>query len=204
MDGGSNLNIIYADTLDLMGIGRSQVWAGAAPFRGITPSRRVHPLGPIDLLICFETPTNFRKEVLTFEVVGFRGTYHIVLGRPCYTKFMAIPNYTYLKLKMPRLAGIITIGPTYRHAYECDIECVEYAAALITDLKNLASEVLDPKRHASSFELAEATKTAPSTLVALARKHCGSTPSSTPNRKKCSSTSSTQMLRYVRRFCPLQ
>jgi hypothetical protein len=35
-----------------------------------------------------------------FEVVGFRGTYHTVLGRPCYAKFMAVPNYTYLKLKM--------------------------------------------------------------------------------------------------------
>jgi hypothetical protein len=33
-------------------------------------------------------------------VVGFRGTFHGVLGRPCYVKFMAVPNYTYLKLKM--------------------------------------------------------------------------------------------------------
>jgi hypothetical protein len=33
-----------------------------------------------------------RKETLTFEVVGFRGTYHAVLGRPCYAKFMVVPN----------------------------------------------------------------------------------------------------------------
>ena len=52
------------------------------------------------MLVCFSTPSNYRKEVLTFEVVGFKGTYHAILGRPCYTKFMAIPNYTYLKLKM--------------------------------------------------------------------------------------------------------
>ena len=38
--------------------------------------------------------------MLTFEVVGFRGAYHAILGRSCYAKFMAIPNYTYLKLKM--------------------------------------------------------------------------------------------------------
>jgi hypothetical protein len=55
-------------------------------------------------------------------VIGFRGTYHAVLGRPCYAKFMAIPNYTYLKLKMPGPKGDITVGPTYRHAYDCDVE----------------------------------------------------------------------------------
>jgi hypothetical protein len=43
---------------------------------------------------------------------------------------MAVPNYTYLKLKMPGPKGIITVGSTYRHAYECDTECVEYAEAI--------------------------------------------------------------------------
>jgi hypothetical protein len=62
--------------------------------------------------VCFGTPSNFRREVITFEVVGFRGTYHAVLGRPCYAKFMAIPNYTYLKMKMLGPMGVITIGPT--------------------------------------------------------------------------------------------
>jgi hypothetical protein len=53
-----------------------------------------------------------------------------VLGRPCYAKFIVVPNYTYLKLKMPGPKGTITIGSTYRHAYECDMECVEYAEAI--------------------------------------------------------------------------
>jgi hypothetical protein len=47
-----------------------------------------------NLPICFGTPTNFRKETLTFEVVGFHGTYHAILRRPCYARFMAVPNYT--------------------------------------------------------------------------------------------------------------
>jgi rhamnose utilization protein RhaD (predicted bifunctional aldolase and dehydrogenase) len=110
------------------------------------------------LPVCFETPSNFRKETLTFEVVGFRGTYHAVLGRPCYAKFMAVPNYTYLKLKMPGPNGIITVGSTYRHAYECDVECVEYAEALITDLERLSKEAPDAKRHADNFEPVEAVK----------------------------------------------
>jgi hypothetical protein len=44
---------------------------------------------------------NFHTKTLTFEVVAFSGTYHAILGRPAYAKFMAMPNYTYLKLKIP-------------------------------------------------------------------------------------------------------
>ena len=58
-------------------------------------------------------PSNYRMETLTFEVVGFHGTYHAILGCPCYMKFMAVPNYTYLKLKMPGPCGVITIGTSF-------------------------------------------------------------------------------------------
>jgi hypothetical protein len=71
MDGGSSLNIIYAETLGLLEIDLSTIWAGAAPFHGIVPGKRVLPLGQLDLLVCFRTPSNFRRETLTFEVVGF-------------------------------------------------------------------------------------------------------------------------------------
>jgi hypothetical protein len=78
------------------------------PFHGVAPGQRIQPLGQIDLPVWFGTPDNFRKETLTFEVVGFRGAYHAILGRPCYAKFMAVPNYTYLKMKMPGPKGVIT------------------------------------------------------------------------------------------------
>jgi hypothetical protein len=167
MDGGSSLNIIYAETLGLLGIDLSTIRAGAAPFHGIVPGKRVLPLGQLDLLVCFRTPSNFRRETLTFEVVGFRGTYHAVLGRPSYAKFMVVPNYTYLKLKMPGPNGVITVGSTYRHTYECDVQCVEYAEALaesealIADLECLSKEVPDTKHHAGNFESAEAVKSVP-------------------------------------------
>jgi hypothetical protein len=86
------------------------------------------------------------------------------LGRPCYAKFMAVPNYTYLKLKMPGPNGIITVGSTYRHAYECDMECMENAEALaesealIADLERLSKKAPDVKRHAGNFEPVEAVK----------------------------------------------
>ena len=77
--------------------------------------------------VCFGTPSNYRKEILTFEVVGFKGTYHAILGRPCYAKFMAVPNYTYLKLKMPGPHGIITVVGSFQDAYECERLDVEHA-----------------------------------------------------------------------------
>jgi hypothetical protein len=148
---------------------------------------------------------------LTFEVVGFRGTYHAVLGRPCYEKFMAVPNYTYLKLKMPGPNGVITVGPTYKHAFECDVECVEYAEALaesealIADLENLSKEVPDVKRHAGNFELAETVKAVPPDPSGDTSRQIRIGLSSTPDRKQCSPTFSAQTpmsLRGVPRTCP--
>ena len=108
------------------------------------PGKCTRPLGRIDLPVCFGTPSNYRKEVLTFEVVGFKGTYHAILGRPCYAKFMAVPNYTYLKLKMS--------GPA---------EALVEAETLIVNLDRLGSEAPDSKRRAGTFEPTEAIKLVP-------------------------------------------
>jgi hypothetical protein len=49
MDGGNNLNILYAHTLRLLGIGLDQLRPSTTPFHGVTPGKRVQPLGQIDL-----------------------------------------------------------------------------------------------------------------------------------------------------------
>ena len=85
MDGGSSLNILYAHTLELMGIGLDKLHPSMSPFHGVAPGKRVQPLGQIDLPVCFGTAANFRKEVLTIEVVGFRGSYHAILGAEAST-----------------------------------------------------------------------------------------------------------------------
>jgi hypothetical protein len=168
MDGGSSLNILYADTLRLLGIGLDQLQPSTTPFHGVAPGKRVQPLGQIDLPVWFGTAKNFRKETLTFEVVGFKGAYHAILGRPCYAKFMAVPNYTYLKMKMPGPNGIITVGSSIEHAFDCDVECVEHAEALaldealVTTLEKMVNEDLDSSsKHTGSFEAAEQTKEVP-------------------------------------------
>jgi hypothetical protein len=138
------------------------------PFHGVASGKRVQPLGQIDLPVWFGTHDNFRKETLTFEVVGFWGAYHAFLGCPCYAKFMAVPNYTYFKMKMPGTNGVITVGSSIEHAFDCDVECVEHAEALaldetlIADMEKLANKALDSSsRHAGNFEAAEQTKDVP-------------------------------------------
>jgi hypothetical protein len=80
---------------------------------------------------------------------------------------MTVPNYTYLKLKMSGPNGVITVGPSDEHAYECDVECVEHGEAILesanlaANLDGLAKEITDPKRHAGNFELAEDIKLVP-------------------------------------------
>jgi len=150
MDGGSSLNIIYLETLDLLGINRARLQPSCGGFHGVVPRKKALPVGRIDLPVCFDMAANFRKETLTFEVVGFRGTYHAIIGRPGYPKFMAIPNYTYLKLKMPGPKGVITVSSSYEHVYECDVECVEYGEAvdssteLASKLEALAARLQSP------------------------------------------------------------
>jgi hypothetical protein len=168
MDGGNSLNILYMHTLQLMGIGLDQLRPSTTPFHGVTPGKRIQSLGQINPPVWFGTPDNFRKETLTFEVVGFRGAYHVILGRSCYVKFMAVPNYTYLKMKMSGPKGVIIVGSSIEHVFDCNVECVEHAEAmaldetLVANLEKLVNEDLDSiAKHASSFETIKQTKEVP-------------------------------------------
>ena len=121
-------------------------------------------MGMITLNVVFGTPSNFRKEKTTFEVVDFPSAYHALLGRPAYAKFMAIPCYVYLKLKMPGPHGVITVLGDYKQAKEllqkgsliadqqmAEVEMAEYKKAVDS------SKLLQPKKM-SSFESAGETK----------------------------------------------
>ena len=44
---------------------------------------------------------------------------------------MAIPNYTYLKLKMPGPNDVITMSSAFSHAFMCDREHYELATVVV-------------------------------------------------------------------------
>ena len=48
---------------------------------------------------------------------------------------MAIPNYTYLKLKMPGPNDVIIVSSAFSHAFTCDHEHFELATAVINSFE---------------------------------------------------------------------
>ncbi|XP_066358202.1 uncharacterized protein [Miscanthus floridulus] len=134
MDGGSDINILYKDAFDKLNADIRKLHASQSPFHGIIPGWRVMPLGIIDLSMTFGDAVHYQKETLSFEVVNFQGPYSAIFGRSCYTKFITVPNYAYLKLKMPGPCGIITVSGNFQSIYQCERDAVEY-----TEAKNLDS-----------------------------------------------------------------
>jgi hypothetical protein len=63
-------------------------------------------------------------------VAEFDGTYHAILGRSSLTKFMAVPHYSYLALKMPTEKGVLTIRGNVYTAYTCEEESFKITEAI--------------------------------------------------------------------------
>src|SRR3954463_8605732 len=105
MDGGCEINIIFTRTLEEMLIQSSALKSSGTTFHGIVPVKAVYPLGKIRLEVVFDSAINFRKETLDFEVVDWKLQYHAILGQPAFARFMGVPHYAYLKLKMPSPQG---------------------------------------------------------------------------------------------------
>jgi hypothetical protein len=80
-----------------------------APFYGIVPSNAATPLGSVVLPVTFGMKDNYRTEYIKFEVADFNSSYHAILGRPALAKFMTVPHYVYLLLKMQGKTGVLTL-----------------------------------------------------------------------------------------------
>jgi len=109
VDGGSALNILFTSALKELGLSKQDLTAINSPFWGIIPGRASQPLDEITLLVKFSTIDMFCIEYITFLVADFDTVYHAILGQSALTKFMAIPQYSYLVLKMPAPGGVLSL-----------------------------------------------------------------------------------------------
>jgi hypothetical protein len=80
IDGGNSLNLMYLDTLEELGFTRDQLQSSPHPFYGVVPGKQSVPLRWVILSVTSEDASNYRTEMLSFEVVDFSGPYHVILG----------------------------------------------------------------------------------------------------------------------------
>jgi hypothetical protein len=145
VDGGNSLNILFLKTFNQMGLSRASRCPSRAPFHDIVPGAAATPVSHITLPVTFETQENFCSKHLQFEVADFKTAYNAFLGRQALTKFMAIPHYAYLVLKMPGPHGIISIRGDVKHAFDydkesCDTTDMLMASAELQELKKVLAE----------------------------------------------------------------
>ncbi|KAK1682481.1 hypothetical protein QYE76_043329 [Lolium multiflorum] len=118
--------------------------------------KKPNSLGSITLPVAFGDVHNFREEKITFEVVPFKSSYHVIFGRPTYHKFHAC--YIYNKLKIPGPKGATYQRTMQRclkdqigrnvHAYVDDIAVMTRKGSdLISDL----TETFDNLRRSGRF-----------------------------------------------------
>jgi hypothetical protein len=110
INGGAGLNIIFSETLRKMGLDfAGLITPTGIPFYRIVPDKAAMPLRQITLLVTFGIQPNYQTKFIPFEVANFETSYHAILGRTALAKFMAIPHYPYLLLKMPGPHRILSL-----------------------------------------------------------------------------------------------
>ena len=73
---------------------------------------------------------------MNFFVADFDTTYHAILGRLALAKFMAVPHYVYLVLKILMEQGVLTLCANVSTAYDCERE-----GLTITDVMDLSARM---------------------------------------------------------------
>jgi hypothetical protein len=88
-------------------------------------------------------------------VADFKETYHAILGHPVITKFMAVPHYRYLVLKMPMEKGVLTLRGNVFVAYTCEEDSFRVAKAHDLSLHMEATTMETKKTPPNQLEILE-------------------------------------------------
>ncbi|KAJ9566095.1 hypothetical protein OSB04_002061 [Centaurea solstitialis] len=114
IDGGSSANVIFADTLKVMGIERSEIVRRSTTLIGFNGDP-MNTLGEI-ILPVFAKGINKQTK---FNVVDCQSAYNVILGRPWIHEMKAIPSTYHQKIKFPSPWGIQEIASENKVAREC-------------------------------------------------------------------------------------
>jgi hypothetical protein len=103
----------------------------------------------------FGTADHFRTDYINFVVSDFEGTYHAILGRPAITKFMVVPHYRYLVLKMPTEKEVLTLRGNVFVSYTCEEDSFRIAEAHDLSLRMAATMMEAKKTPPNQLEILE-------------------------------------------------
>ena len=117
--------------MEKLGIKQRYLQNSRTVFHGIVPRLSYSSIGKILMDVLFGDKVHFRRESVWFEVVDLESPYHALLGRPALAKFMAVPHYAYLKMKMPSSRGILTVAGDYRKSSACAAKSSRLAESLV-------------------------------------------------------------------------
>jgi hypothetical protein len=154
INGGARLNIIFADILRKIGLDFAGLLTPTdIPFYGIVPSKAAMSLGQITLAVTFGTPNNYRTEFIKFEVADFESSYHTIFGRSALAKFLTIPHYPYLLLKMPGPNGVLSFRGGLKRSYDCNAQAIRIASRVQADLERDEIATLGSQANLEDLEL---------------------------------------------------
>ena len=118
VDNGSLADIIFASTLDKMGIGRENLEPANTHLRGFS-REKVLPLGSIQLVLTLGEPPCQATTTARFLIVDAPSAYNMLLGRPSLNAIKAVPSAYHMIIKFPTVHGVGTVRGDQRVAREC-------------------------------------------------------------------------------------
>ena len=91
-------------------------------------------------------------------MVDWPSQYHAILGRVAFARFLVVPHYAYLLLKMPGPKGIITIHGSFTRSDQCDRDFNRISQSFgmqeeLAQLKETTDNSLPPLSRPSSPDL---------------------------------------------------
>ncbi|KAI5018275.1 hypothetical protein ZWY2020_043163 [Hordeum vulgare] len=117
--------------MEKLGILESELQPTRTVFHDIVCGHSCSPIGRVRMDVLFSSAKNFRREPIWFEVINLASSYQAILGRPSLAKFMVVPHYAYMKMKLPGPHGIITVASNYKKSYKCALAGSKLAESIV-------------------------------------------------------------------------